>query len=311
MPTISVIVPIYNVEQYLKSCIDSILAQSFRDFELILVDDGSPDRCGEICDEYKKHDDRIIVIHKENGGLSDARNKGIDIAKGQYLSFIDSDDVINPSMLKTLYENAIRFDADISACRYCRFEDDVPVDIPTDNSNIKTFNTREKIFTDYFSRPSNLLLTSCNKIYKRTLLANCRFRKMHTWEDVEFAAQLITNNRCNKAVLTFDTLYYYRDRKMSISNTAPSLSIKLRSFEFQNYIFSKIPVRDRSYKGVLIDFFVDSILFQVRGQPIDTITKHEKITIQIILIKWVFLGYVNRFLKSKQFHRYISEIINL
>ncbi|HFU5892253.1 TPA: glycosyltransferase family 2 protein, partial [Enterococcus faecium] len=92
MCEISIIVPIYNVEQYLRKCVDSILAQTFTDFEVILVDDGSPDNSGAICDEYAKLDSRVRVIHKENGGLSDARNAGIEIAKGKYLGFVDSDD---------------------------------------------------------------------------------------------------------------------------------------------------------------------------------------------------------------------------
>lgn len=96
MPTISIIVPVYNVEAYLCRCIDSILAQTFTDFELILVDDGSPDNCSSICDEYAKKDSRIVVVHKENGGLSDARNTGLDIAKGEYIGFVDSDDFIHP-----------------------------------------------------------------------------------------------------------------------------------------------------------------------------------------------------------------------
>ena len=102
MPTISVIVPVYRVEKYIRRCVDSILAQSFRDYELILVDDGSPDYSGAICDEYATRDPRIRVIHKENGGLSSARNVGIDAASGEYLFFMDSDDIIHPDTLRIL-----------------------------------------------------------------------------------------------------------------------------------------------------------------------------------------------------------------
>ena len=100
---ISIIVPIYNVEKQLSECIESILNQTFMNFELILVDDGSPDKCGEICDEYEKKDKRIKVIHKKNGGLSDARNAGLDIAKGKYIGFVDSDDIIHPEMYERMY----------------------------------------------------------------------------------------------------------------------------------------------------------------------------------------------------------------
>ncbi len=101
---ISVIVPVYKVEDYLSRCVDSILSQTYRNIEVILVDDGSPDKCGEICDRYAQHDPRVRVIHKENGGLSDARNAGIEIAQGQYISFIDSDDWVHPEFLESLYQ---------------------------------------------------------------------------------------------------------------------------------------------------------------------------------------------------------------
>ena len=103
-PEISVIVPVYNVEQYLVKCIDSILSQTFTDFELLLIDDGSPDRCGEICDEYAKKDERIRVFHQENSGVSTARNIGLEMMKGQYLAFVDADDWIYPHYLQYLYE---------------------------------------------------------------------------------------------------------------------------------------------------------------------------------------------------------------
>ena len=102
---ISVIVPIYKVEKYLQKCVDSILAQTYSNLEIILVDDGSPDRCGELCDEYAEKDGRIRVIHKKNGGLSDARNAGIDVAAGKYLAFVDSDDYIHPK--KRIYNHGV------------------------------------------------------------------------------------------------------------------------------------------------------------------------------------------------------------
>lgn len=118
MPAISVIVPVYNVEKYLPKCVSSILKQTFSDFELILVDDGSPDGCGVLCDEYAKKDSRVRVIHKKNGGLSDARNVGIDAAKGDYLMFIDSDDWIDVDMLELLYTQAQKYDAQIVECSF-------------------------------------------------------------------------------------------------------------------------------------------------------------------------------------------------
>lgn len=122
MAKISIIVPVYKVENYIRRCVDSILAQTFTDFELILVDDGSPDNCGKICEEYAKKDERIVVIHKENGGLSDARNAGIDwslkTSNSRWITFIDSDDWIHPNYLEFLYRAAKNTNCKISICGY-------------------------------------------------------------------------------------------------------------------------------------------------------------------------------------------------
>ena len=118
MPRLSIIVPVYQAKEYLEKCINSILEQSFVDFELILVDDGSKDASGTICDEYAKRDKRIRVIHKENGGLSDARNTGIKLANSDYLMFVDSDDYIEKNMLECLYKNIIEKDSDIAVCNF-------------------------------------------------------------------------------------------------------------------------------------------------------------------------------------------------
>ena len=136
MPTISVIVPVYKVEPYLNRCVDSILRQTYQDFELILVDDGSPDRCGEICGEYARQDGRVHVIHKENGGLSDARNAGIDWVEAnsdsQWLIFADSDDWVHPELLARLLDAATAFDLKISVCGYQETEGADPAVLPED-----------------------------------------------------------------------------------------------------------------------------------------------------------------------------------
>ena len=113
-PLISVIVPVYNVEQYLKTCVDSVLNQSYKNWELILVDDGSPDNCPQICDIYVAKDDRVKVIHKENGGASSARNAALDIATGEYITFLDSDDFWHNDYLSTMIELCMQYNADIA-----------------------------------------------------------------------------------------------------------------------------------------------------------------------------------------------------
>ena len=120
--TISVIVPVYNVEEYLPRCVESLLAQTYKNFELILVDDGSPDRCPELCDTYEKQYECIRTLHKVNGGLSDARNAGIEIARGEYVTFVDSDDYVNPRYLELLIEG-IRKGADMAVCDFINVYD--------------------------------------------------------------------------------------------------------------------------------------------------------------------------------------------
>jgi len=121
MPKVSVIVPIYNVEKYLRQCLDSIVNQTLKDIEIILVDDGSPDDCPEICDEYASMDNRIIVIHKENGGLGSAYNIGIKKATGEYIGFVEPDDYIEPDMYEVLYNNAKYYDTDATKCGFYNY----------------------------------------------------------------------------------------------------------------------------------------------------------------------------------------------
>lgn len=138
---ISVVVPIYKVEKFLPTCIESIIRQSYRNLELILVDDGSPDSCPSICEKYKQVDSRIKVIHKKNGGLSDARNAGLKIAKGKWITFIDSDDYVGADFLRVLYTVAVLNEADISICDYSAVLDNNGLEKPETSklelSNIK------------------------------------------------------------------------------------------------------------------------------------------------------------------------------
>lgn len=121
MTEISIIIPVYKVEKYLKECLDSVLNQTFSDFECILVDDGSPDGCGEICDDYKKKDSRITVIHQSNQGLGPARNEGMKIAKGKYICFVDSDDCLEEQYLEIMHAHAIKHNVDLVMCGYRLF----------------------------------------------------------------------------------------------------------------------------------------------------------------------------------------------
>ncbi|MCH5270483.1 MAG: glycosyltransferase family 2 protein [Lachnospiraceae bacterium] len=213
MEKISVIIPIYKVEAYLEKCIDSVQKQSYRNLEIILVDDGSPDDCGKICDRYAGEDTRIKVLHKENGGLSDARNKGLDAATGEYIFFVDSDDFIHPDMIRILYQNLQAAEADISVCGF----------LPVLEGKEELQTSSEENRTEIFEREEvmhclqhrNLLtVVAWNKLYKSSLFAELRYPKGKLHEDEFLIHRLL--HLCTKIVFTDRKLYYYLQRSSSI-----------------------------------------------------------------------------------------------
>lgn len=211
-PEISVIVPVYNVEKYLQRCVDSILEQTFENIEILLVDDGSTDGSGAICDQYALKDSRIHVIHKKNGGLSDARNAGMDVSVGNYLSFVDSDDFIAPNMLQTLHDLAVKQQADISICGMCEcFENSVPEQNP--QIICQTYTgieaLRQAFIGNYFG------MSICTKMVRRDLCKDHRFIKGKTSEDVFFTPQLLL--RAQRVAFTSEPLYNYWHRGGSIT----------------------------------------------------------------------------------------------
>ncbi len=220
MARISIIVPVYNVERYLNRCIDSILNQTFSDFELILVDDGSPDSCPCICDEYAKKDSRIKVIHKENGGLSSARNAGLDIAKGEWVTFIDSDDWIHKDCLLYLYNAAVDSDKLISvtgAIDVREYVDDISIE----------FGYHLENAVDSLYVGTDFLSYSCAKLYKRKIWDNFRFVNGMLMEDFYTIPEVILQEK-SVVVLDENLYYYYRANSDSITNS------KIESFKFYN-----------------------------------------------------------------------------
>lgn len=205
---ISVIIPVYNVEKYLKRCLDSIIKQTYKKLEIILVDDGSTDNSGKICDEYAKKDERIIVIHKANGGLSDARNKGIEIAKGKYIGFVDSDDWISDKMYETLYSNAIKYDADISCCEFIRTKDfNEKVDEKKYDNIKKAYNQDEYIKIFFKIGTQQCVYYAWNKLYKRDIIQNNLYPIGLTSEDVQGTFKTLIKS--NKIVSVNYPYYYY------------------------------------------------------------------------------------------------------
>lgn len=208
---ISVIVPIYNVEKYLRQCIDSIINQTYKNLEIILVNDGSPDNCGAICDEYSSKDERIKVIHKKNGGLSDARNVGLEIASGDFISFVDSDDWIDIDTYEIMMNNIIKYNANIavSNINYVYDEKSKP---KYDEENIHIFNREEAM--NELIHDGLVQAVVWNKIYKKELLDNMQFKVGKLNEDEFFTYKICA--RAEKIVYIPNILYQYRQRENSI-----------------------------------------------------------------------------------------------
>lgn len=214
-PLITVVVPIYNVEKYLKECVDSILTQTYRNLEIILVDDGSPDQCGALCDEYGRKDERVKVIHQENKGLSGARNSATDIARGEYITYVDSDDYIEPNMIETLYEELQKNHAQMSVISAeIFFEDETKVSNGHGNQ-IFVYNKEKAL--DCFLFNDYLTPCVCGKLYDNKLWKEIRCPEGKLFEDQFTTYKLI--DLCEKIVYVTTPLYHYRKRAGSIGHS--------------------------------------------------------------------------------------------
>jgi glycosyltransferase involved in cell wall biosynthesis len=269
MPSISIIVPIYNVELYLVKCIESILTQSFTDFELILVNDGSKDNCGRICDEYTKKDNRIKVIHKKNGGLSDARNAGIQISSGQYIGFVDSDDWIEPEMFEKLYKLCLEKNADVSTCSIYIWDNGEKRHRWGATNKIRVFDSRTAIQKMYNEKLSGF--SAWNKLYKKSIFNNIKFPKGRVYED---AAIMYRVYDCANKIVFLDTpLYNYNYRNSSITRSGFSekrFDMVLNYFEAYSYMEKKYPemcerldsIYFSTLRNMLVDLINDKYFFE-------------------------------------------------
>lgn len=217
---ISIIIPVYKVEKYLEKCIQSVINQTYENLQIILVDDGSPDNCGKICDEYAKKDHRIEVIHKSNGGLSDARNKGLEIAKGEYIGFVDSDDYIESDMYEVLYNLLKQYNSDVSICNFYTVSQG-KIAIKNVDNGIKEYNRIEilkEILLD-----NNIQSYAWNKLYKKELFDEIKYPIGKKYEDIGTTFYLL--EKCNKVVVTGKPEYYYIKRQDSIVNNVTESTI--------------------------------------------------------------------------------------
>lgn len=228
---ISVIVPVYKVENYLEKCVNSIRSQSYSDLEIILVDDGSPDNCGKICDEMALNDQRIRVIHQKNQGLAAARNAGLAIAQGKYVAFVDSDDTIENGTYLLLYNMIEHYDTDIAICECRKVKESEVLEQVEYSKYENRVLDNNKLWELVFGQLNN---SSCNKLYKRSLIGDLQFpKKVVHGEDLLFNIEYLA--KCNIGVYNEAPVYNYLSRNNSIT----------RSY-FNENVFFEIVAKDKA-----------------------------------------------------------------
>lgn len=238
-PLISVIIPVYNVKDYLRKCLDSICNQTYRNLEILVIDDGSTDGSGAVCDDYAAKDLRINVIHKENGGQSSARNRGIAMAKGDYLAFVDSDDWIENEMYEKLYDNIIKYGVDISMCSYIQHYPNRSR-AKCDSDQIFIWTGREAIRE--LIRGKKVTSMVWDKLYKRSLFDEIKFPAGKIFEDAAIVYRLFA--KANKVLLLEKPYYHYVTR--------PGSTMNQNFYNGERNLIAFNVMRDRSY--FLYDF---------------------------------------------------------
>lgn len=241
---ISVIVPIYNVEKYLEKCLKSIINQTYKKLEIILIDDGSTDNSGKICDNYISLDKRIVVVHKKNGGLSDARNVGINMSSGKYITFVDSDDFIDQRMYEILYKNIKNTNSDISICKYYKFEQEEEIVEYTMKEKL-TIYEKDDILNHMYDDYLNTIV-AWNKLYKKTIFKNIQYPKGEILEDAAIIHYIL--NIADKVVYSNLELYFYRQRENSIMAT-----LNINEIVELDYIYNRIQfLKDENKTQMLV-----------------------------------------------------------
>jgi glycosyltransferase involved in cell wall biosynthesis len=237
---ISIIVPIYNVQSYLRKCINSILNQTIENIEIILVNDGSKDKSADICEEYKKKDDRVVVIHKENGGLSSARNAGLEIATGELIGFIDSDDWIEPDYFQILYDGIIKYNADISVMHLTDVTKYEKIEFITKRKEEWVKFTHHNAMESFFANDF-IGYSACNKLYRSNLFEGIRYPEGMLMEDKATTYKLIY--KTNSVVVNSSRKYHYYLRSDSIMQS----KFNRKKFDSLEIHMEQIKFVDRNY----------------------------------------------------------------
>ena len=308
---ISVIVPIYNVDIYLKKCLESIINQSYKNIEIILIDDGSTDKSSIICDEYKEIDSRIMVLHKNNGGLSSARNVGLEKATGSYIVFVDSDDYLEYNMIELLKKNIDKYKSDISACNFYNVKNGV--------RSSKEFSEKEFVLTnkDKFDYTCNeyscMLLYAWNKLYKKEIFDNIRFPEGKLYEYIYILTDLL--DKAKKVSFITKPLYSYVYRSNSLGK-----SFNLKHFDridaydkaidfYQKKGYYDLAKKEKNFKMSNIIFNLSKMKAYNFKYKMDSKYYYNELLILNKEIKWKDANkYVKRFKIFKKAYLFIRLI---
>ena len=260
MDLISVIVPVYKVEPYLRKCVDSILAQTYTNLEVILVDDGSPDNCGAICDEYAVKDNRVKVIHKENGGVSSARNVGLDAAGGEFVCFVDSDDIVSTRFVEYLKKAQELCDADIAYCGYLRFVEPIQDTEPEPFANqelltISGTEAMDKQFAIWYTP------NVWDKLIRRSLFAQLRFPQAKRAEDLWLSYHLLAKARMVSGIRKCQLYYYRTSQESAMAHLTPVYindEVSMRLDVFTKLLYRQHPITQQKMalqtRRIFLDF---------------------------------------------------------
>lgn len=299
---ISIVVPVYNVEKYLHKCIKSILRQTYENLEIILVNDGSTDKSGEICDYYKIIDKRIKVIHKKNGGLSDARNVGIDISTSEYITFVDSDDYISKDMCEYLYNLISIYKADVSICGFYEAHEEKIIE-PIYKERLLIMDSKDGI--KEILKEKNFNTAAWAKLYKTSLFKDIRFPYGKISEDLFTIYKIFDSS--SKIIFGYEPKYYYMQSPNSIMRSSFNLK-KLDTLEALNQIRIFIKYKYPDLEEVAINRYVRYNISYIK-EMIECNYENNEITEKLIYnIKPYIRQYINSDYKftSKLFGIFIS-----
>ena len=296
-PLISIIIPVYKAEAYLDNCMKSVLNQSYRNLEVILVDDGSPDHSGALCDRYAEEDSRVRVIHKKNGGAADARNCGLDVASGEYVAFVDSDDWIERDMYELLLEQICKYDAKLCVCgRY-----DV-----INGERVAGLGPERNILLDEKNAYRTLLIereldsSPCDKLYHKSIFSELRFPVGVINEDAAIIHQIISN--AGGVCLLNRRLYYYNHHAGSVTTSGFSeknLIMKKHAERTVDYILSKYPDLSDEAQAYLAKRYIELCVYIIRADK--AVQKAQEATFTELMHK---ISSAKRLLQTKELVKY-------